>query len=308
MNEALLQVEHLTKIFPSGIIALDDISFSLGNGEILGIVGESGCGKSTLLRTILQLLPSSSGSVIFSGRNLAECRGKQLLEIRKDIQMVFQDSYSALDSRMKIGKAIAEPLFIHSGRKERASRAWIENRVLELLDAVSLDRSLANQYPAVLSGGERQRVGIARALALSPRLILLDEPVSALDVSVEAQILSLINSAREEKGTSFIIVSHDLSAIRSISDRIIVMYLGRIVEEGRNEDLSKNPIHPYTKALLSALPDSADRMPLNGEARSERSIKGCPFFPRCRERMDKCRTDDPPTAVHSPGHTARCWR
>lgn len=309
MNENLLSVRNLSKSFDNGVKALDNISFDLERGEILGIVGESGCGKSTLLRIISHLISPSSGSVLFNGKEMTNCKGKELFAMRRNIQIVFQDSSAALDTKMRIGDAIAEPLVIYSRRSlldKKLSKSEIKQRTLSLMNDVSLSESLYDRYPSELSGGEKQRVGIARAMALSPSLILLDEPVSALDVSVEAQILSLIDSIRRERGTSFIMVSHDLSAIRSISDRILVMYLGRIVEEGTNEDVSLRPIHPYTEALLSALPSSGKELLLKQEE-SENISKGCPFFPRCGKREKECSCIFPPLVTEERGHKAYCF-
>lgn len=249
----ILEVKNLKKYFntPKGTLhAVDDISFKLEEGKTLGVVGESGCGKSTLGRTILHLLESTSGQIIFNGKDITNVNKKELREVRENMQMIFQDPFASLNPRMSVRQTIMEPLIIQN----KLSKQEIEKETEKLMDTVGLAKRLANSYPHELDGGRRQRIGIARALALNPKFILCDEPVSALDVSIQAQILNLMQDLQEERKLTYIFVTHDLSVVKYISDEIMVMYLGQMVEKAPAEELFDNPQHPYTKALLSAIP------------------------------------------------------
>ena len=254
MSEPLLRVEHLKKYFKSArgmVHAVDDVSFTLEAGKTLGVVGESGCGKSTLGRTIIRLQEPTSGSVFFDGKDVSGLNRQQLWEQRRQMQMIFQDPFSSLNPRMTISQAIEEPLALYHICPDRVSR---QKRVAELMDTVGLARRLYNTYPHELDGGRRQRIGIARALALNPRFIVCDEPVSALDVSIQAQILNLMQDLQKELDLTYMFITHDLSVVYHISDEIMVMYLGQVIEKAPTEKLFANPVHPYTQALLSAIP------------------------------------------------------
>lgn len=299
---AILEVSGLSKHYPArdgkGVIhAVSDVSLTLASGETLGIVGESGCGKSTLARLILRLVEPSSGSIVFEGKEISALSLSAMRSLRRDIQIVFQDPYASLDPRMRISRIISEPLDIH----KIGSRTERKLRVDELLRLVGLDPEVASRYPHEFSGGQRQRIGIARAIALKPKLVVLDEPVSALDVSIQSQILNLLSDLKEQLKLSYIFISHDLSVIHHVSDRIAVMYLGRIVEEGSADDVLRRPLHPYTQALVSAVPDTdpdrrKKRQPLAGELPNPESIpSGCAFHPRCPKMMEICRTVRPLT-------------
>jgi oligopeptide/dipeptide ABC transporter ATP-binding protein len=309
----ILAVEELVKIYParSGkgeVRAVDGVSFTLSPGETLGIVGESGCGKSTLARLILRLIEPTSGSVRFEGEDLSSYGGAALRSLRRDMQIVFQDPYASLDPRMTIGSIIAEPLDIH-GIGTRRSRP---DRVRELLDLVGLDEAAARRYPHEFSGGQRQRVGIARALALEPKLLILDEPVSALDVSIQSQILNLLVDLKERLNLSYIFISHDLSVVEHVSDQVTVMYLGRIVETGEASRVLNAPLHPYTQALVSAIPSlvpkaKRDTVILKGDLPSPESIPaGCRFHPRCPRVMDICRREHPAVIIEPGGTSVEC--
>ncbi|CQD23454.1 dipeptide/oligopeptide/nickel ABC transporter ATP-binding protein [Mycolicibacterium conceptionense] len=315
MSENLLTVRDLRKSFRVGknrLAALDGINLDLGRGETLGLVGESGCGKSTLARTLMMLERPDSGSVTFDGIDPFRLRGAELLKFRRRVQMVFQDPYASLNSRMTAGDIIAEPWrthkTLHPNRKDR------EMRVRGLLDMVGLGVKAAGKYPQEFSGGQRQRIGIARALALNPDVIICDEPVSALDLSVQAQVLNLLNDLQQELGISYIFISHDLSVVRHVADRVTVMYLGHMIESGRTEDVYRNPRHPYTAALMSAAPklDAAqrkDRILLKGEVPSPLNPpSGCRFRTRCWKVTDTCATQVPtPTAdPEVEGHISEC--
>ncbi len=317
---ALLRVEGLTKHFPvrGGLLrrvqafvqAVDDVSFEIKAGETLGLVGESGCGKTTVGRTILRLIEPTAGAVYFEGKNIFEFDQQQLKRLRRHMQIIFQDPYSSLNSRMPVGENIAEGLLIHGMRnaKER------EQIVVDLLRRVGLEAHHARRFPHEFSGGQRQRIGIARALALRPKFILCDEPVSALDVSIQSHVLNLLNELQEEFNLTYLFIAHDLSVVEHISDRVAVMYLGKIVELASRDQLYANPLHPYTQALLSAipLPDPAvqrqrQRIILEGGVPSPLNPPaGCRFHTRCPYAFDKC-TTQPPFNEYEPGHWAACW-
>ena len=321
MTEALLEVQHLVKHFPVGgglfsrpagtVRAVDDVSFSLRRGETLGLVGESGCGKTTTGRCVLQLERVTGGRILFEGVDLTTLDHSALRDVRRRIQVIFQDPYSSLNPRMTIGQIIAEPLKVHRIIAGRAAR---EARVRELLVQVGLLPQHAKRYPHQLSGGQRQRVGIARALAMEPKLIVCDEPVSALDVSIQAQIINLLEDLQRRLGLTYLFIAHDLSVVRHISDRIAVMYLGRIVELADRKALYEDPLHPYTRALLSAvpIPDPAleaqrSRTVLRGEVPSPlKPPSGCVFHPRCPLAEGRCSAEMPTLRELKPGHWAAC--
>ncbi|MGF1623708.1 MAG: ABC transporter ATP-binding protein [Alphaproteobacteria bacterium] len=312
---ALLEVVDLSRAFTTKdggrIRAVDRVSFRLAPGETLGIVGESGCGKSTLARLILQLIPATGGSVLFEGEDLARLSPAALRRRRRDMQIVFQDPFASLDPRLTVGGIVAEPLTIH-GIGSRASRRAV---VADLLARVGLPPDASTRYPHEFSGGQRQRIGIARAIALRPRLVIADEPVSALDVSIRAQILNLLMDLKADLGLSYIFISHDLSVVEHVSDRVAVMYLGRIVESATAEALYARPSHPYTRALISAIPEpdpsSRDRrIALPGEQPSpEHPPAGCPFHPRCPHVRERCADEPPPLrplGEGRDGHLTAC--
>jgi oligopeptide transport system ATP-binding protein len=322
-----LKVENLKQHFPieegwllkrtvGWIRAVDGVSFELSRGETLGLVGESGCGKSTTVRSIAQLHRPTTGDVYLEGRNLVRLDHQGLLRARMDMQLVFQDPYASLNPRMTVGDIIGEPMVIYSRRGLlEMSSSEISDRVEDLMERVGLNRLFRNRYPHEFSGGQRQRIGVARALALSPKLILADEPVSALDVSIQSQILNLLKDLQEEFGLTFLFIAHDLAVIEYISTRVAVMYLGRIVETSGSRELYKKPLHPYTQALLSAVPipdpvveRKRRRIILSGDVPSpdvERT--GCYFFERCPKRMDKCATQIPGLKEIESGHRAACF-
>ena len=319
----LLHVRDLKMHFPitRGVIfqrqvgaikAVDGVSFSLYKGETLGLVGESGCGKSTTGRAILQLYRPTDGEVLFEGTDLTKTKGEDLRRMRRRMQMIFQDPYASLNPRMTVGSIISEPLEVHnigSTKKER------QDRVQELLKTVGLNPYFVNRYPHEFSGGQRQRIGVARALAVNPAFIVCDEPISALDVSIQAQIINLLEDLQDELGLTYLFIAHDLSVVRHISDRIAVMYLGKIMELADRDELYANPMHPYTQALLSAvpIPDPAvesqrRRIILEGDVPSPANPpKGCNFCTRCPRVMDICRDQEPPFAEYKPGHYTACW-
>jgi oligopeptide/dipeptide ABC transporter ATP-binding protein len=320
-GDVLLDVRGLVKHFTVGggflgrrraiIRAVDGVSFSIRRGETLGLVGESGCGKTTTGRAILQLERPTAGAVIFEGRDLTQLSDAELRPLRRRMQVIFQDPYSSLNPRMTIGQIVAEPLAVHGIVPDAAGR---EARVKELLDHVGLLPQHARRYPHQLSGGQRQRVGVARALAMSPSLIICDEPVSALDVSIQAQIINLLEDLQSAFGLTYLFVAHDLSVVRHISDRVAVMYLGRIVELADRKELYDDPLHPYTKALLSAVPipdpeveAKRERVVLRGEVPSPvNPPAGCVFHPRCPIAVDRCRATVPELREVKPGHWAAC--
>ncbi len=318
-QEVLLEVKDLVKHFPirQGIIfskqvgavqAVDGISFDVNKGETLGLVGESGCGKTTAGRCILRLIEPTSGQVWFDGKNVPDLPKDELRELRKEMQIIFQDPYGSLNPRMTVGDIIGEPLHIHKIAKGAAK----ETRVREILETVGLSAFHARRFPHEFSGGQRQRIGIARALAVDPRLIICDEPVSALDVSIQAQVINLLQDLQEEFGLTYLFIAHDLSVVKHISDRVAVMYLGKIVELTGKAELYRNPKHPYTQALLSAIPEAdptikKERILLKGDVPSPiNPPSGCRFHTRCPKAMDICKTQDPEFVDTGDGHFVAC--
>jgi oligopeptide/dipeptide ABC transporter ATP-binding protein len=315
----LVEIQDIKKYFPirkgffnrqvGAVRALDGINLTIYEGETLGLVGESGCGKSTLGRVMLRLLSATSGKVIFDGKSVLDSSPQEMKNFRRQMQIVFQNPYASLDPRMTVAQIVAEPLEVHG----IARGAELREKVYSLLKLVGLSEEMANRYPHEFSGGQRQRVGIARALALRPRLIVADEPVSALDVSVQAQILNLLMDLRAEFNLTYLFVAHNLDVVRYISDRIAVMYLGRIVELGECIDVYKQPLHPYTQALVSAAPvpdpdyDRSSRIVLQGDLPSPANPpSGCRFHTRCPLVQEKCRVDDPQLREVIPGHFSAC--
>ena len=313
-KETLLEVRNLKKYFktPRGTLqAVDDVSFTLKKGETLGLVGESGCGKSTTGRSILRLLEPTAGEIYFEGKDITKLSERQMREMRKDMQIIFQDPFSSLDPKKTVNNLIAEPLV---NAKMFKNKVDLENRVLELMETVGLAERLINTYPHELDGGRRQRIGIARALAMNPKLIICDEPVSALDVSIQAQILNLLKELQQKHGLTYIFITHDLSVVNHFSDSIAVMYLGKIVEKAPAEELFTNPIHPYTRALLSAIPvpdlkQKTQRITLKGEITSPVNMPDeCHFCKRCYEiNEDVCHNGQPPLIEVSPDHWVACF-
>jgi oligopeptide transport system ATP-binding protein len=326
--DTLLEVRDLKQHFPveEGLIirrqvgtirAVDGVSFAIASGETLGLVGESGCGKSTTARSIAQLHRPTSGQVLLDGRDLCCLSINELLAARRHVQMIFQDPYASLNPRMTVGDIIGEPLVVYSRRGLISIRAAeIEERVATLMERVGLNRLFRNRYPHEFSGGQRQRIGVARALALQPRLILADEPVSALDVSIQSQILNLLGDLQQEMGIAYLFIAHDLGVVEYISHRVAVMYLGRIVELAAAADLYKRPLHPYTQALLSAVPvpdpvveRKRKRIILSGDVPSpDRERKGCAFYDRCPVKMDKCASSAPALKSVDSSHFAACFK
>ena len=322
-GDVILEVRNLVKHFHLGggflgkgaavVKAVDNVSFEIRRGETLGLVGESGCGKTTTGRCVLQLERPTSGQVVFEGRDLTALSESDLRQVRRRIQVIFQDPYSSLNPRMTVGQIIAEPLAVHGIVPDRTARA---GRVQELLRRAGLLPAMANRYPHELSGGQRQRVGIARALAMEPGLIICDEPVSALDVSIQAQIINLLEELQGQLNLPYLFIAHDLSVVRHISDRVAVMYLGKIVEITDRKSLYDDPQHPYTKALLSAVPipdpeieARREHIVLGGEVPSPLNPPpGCVFHPRCPIAIDQCRVEVPELREVKPGHRAACIR
>jgi len=318
---ALLQVRNLVKHFPitRGILvqhkvgavqAVDGVSFDVGRGETLGLVGETGCGKSTTARLVMRLLDPTSGEVRFDGRDISRLKGSRLKEVRREMQMIFQDPYSSLNPRKTIGSIISEPFAIHGLEKDSGAR---KKSVQELMETVGLNPEHYNRYPHEFSGGQRQRIGVARALALKPKLLIADEPVSALDVSIQAQVLNLLRDLQREFGLALIFIAHDLSVVRHMCDRVAVMYLGRVVEIGTGDDLYGSPRHPYTGALLSAVPVAdpsrhrSERRLLTGDVPSPANPpSACRFHTRCPKAQERCSVDDPPLESKGTGTLAAC--
>jgi peptide/nickel transport system ATP-binding protein len=319
-QEPLLDVEHLKLHFPvkEGIVfdrevsqvhAVDDVTFELREGETLGLVGESGCGKTTLSRTLMRLLEPTEGVIRFRGRDITHASRRELQPLRKEMQMVFQDPFASLNPRKRVAQTIGMPLRLHG-----VDRADADGRIRELLDRVGLAEEHRNRFPHEFSGGQRQRIGVARALALEPNLIVLDEPVSALDVSIQAQIINLLEDLQDDMGLTYMFVAHDLSVVRHVSDRIAVMYLGKLMEVSPAEELYSKPIHPYTSALLSAVPipdprqnRARERVVVPGEPPNPIDPpSGCVFHPRCLRATDVCSEVVPPLTRYPGGHLAAC--
>lgn len=317
-NETLLEVKNLKTYYPikGGILrrtvavvkAVDDVSFEIKKGETLGLVGESGCGKSTTGRTIMRLLDATEGQIIFDGQDITNLGGTSLRRIRKDVQMVFQDPYASLNPTMMVGHLVSEPIrnFTKKSQKD------LKPEVLELLTKVGLPEDAYYKYPHEFSGGQRQRIGIARALALRPKLIIADEPVSALDVSVQSQVLNLLRELQDEFDLTFLFIAHDLSVVKHMSDRIGVMYLGGLVEVAEKNSIYAEPLHPYTQALISAIPEpdprkKKERIILEGDVPSPIDPpKGCTFHPRCAHAKPECQTVKPTLKEVKPGHRVAC--
>ena len=319
-KKVILKIQNLSKDFkiksrklsekPQILHALSNVSLDVYEGETLGIIGESGCGKSTFGKCLVQLHKPTSGTLEYKGENILGLKGKELKKIKKDIQMVFQDPFSSLDPRMTAGKLVEEPMIAHKvldSKKERSERA------LELLKTVGLDIQHVHRYPHEFSGGQRQRINIARALSLNPKLIVCDEPVSALDVSIQAQMLNLFNKLQKEYGLTYVFISHDLSVIKHISDRIAIMYLGSMVEICEAGELYRNPLHPYTKALLSSIPpesplEKRERIVLKGEIPSPiGEQKGCPLAGRCEFCQERCKQEKPELKEITDKHKVACF-
>ena len=317
MSETLLEVKNLKQYFNVrtnigkyvSLKAVDDVSFDIGRGETLGLVGESGCGKTTVGRTILRLYEPTAGQILFEGEEVTK---KNITRMRKQMQMVFQDPYSSLDPRMTVEDIIGEPLDVHhlySGRKER------REKILELMQTVGLNAEHATRYAHEFSGGQRQRIGIARALAVNPKFIVCDEPVSALDVSIQAQVINMFEELQEKLGVAYLFIAHDLLVVHHISKRIAVMYLGKLVEIADADELNDHPIHPYTESLLSAVPipdpnvtRARKRIVLEGDVPSPLNMPtGCPFRTRCRYATEQCAKECPPLIDRGNGHRVACW-
>ena len=317
-NEYLVQVEHLKKYFPvragimqrvvAQVLAVDDVSFSIKKGETLGMVGESGCGKTTVGRTMLRLIEPTAGSAIYNGKDIFKLKSNELMAIRRDMQIIFQDPYASLDPRVPIGESVMEGLHIHhiGAPKERV------DIMLETLKKVGLETYHARRFPHEFSGGQRQRIGIARALALRPKFIVCDEPVSALDVSIQSQVLNILRDLQQEFGLTYLFIAHNLSVVEHISDRVIVMYLGKMAELADRDELYRTPLHPYTQALMSAIPVADPKlkrkhMILKGDVPSPlKPPSGCRFHPRCPIAQPICSEQEPVFRELKPGHFAAC--
>ena len=320
-SDILLEVKGLKQHFPikgshNVIRAVDGITFNLYKGETLGLVGESGCGKSTTARAIDQLYKPTAGNVVFEGVDLAGLKKNQLIAARKNMQMVFQDPYGSLNPRMTVNQIISEPLKIYSQRKIISmTKEEIDKRVDELMEIVGLSRFFKNRYPHEFSGGQKQRIGIGRALALNPKLLLLDEPVSALDVSIQAQVLNLLGDLQKEFDLTYLFIAHDLAVVEHISDRVAVMYLGIMAELSPSKDLYKDPLHPYTEALLSAVPipdpkieRERERIMLEGDVPSpDQERTGCYFYDRCPKKMERCKNNIPQLKSIKGDHQVACF-
>lgn len=312
--DSVMKVEGLKKYFdtPDGLLhAVDDVNFEIRKGETLGLVGESGCGKSTIGRLLLRLLEVTDGSIDFDGKDIVNLGKKELEKTRRDMQIIFQDPFSSLNPRQTVSEIIAEPLIIHKVVSKR--NGGIQKEVARLMDTVGLAERLINSYPHELDGGRRQRIGIARALALNPKFIVADEPVSALDVSIQAQILNLLMDLQEELDLTYLFITHDMSVVKHISDTIAVMYLGKLVEKAPTKALFENTLHPYTQALLSAIPVPSldvkkERILIKGEITSPIEPKpGCRFAPRCIHAMDKCFNTNPELIEKEEEHFVSCF-
>lgn len=312
-NQPLVEVQDLKKHFPAAhkqvVRAVDGVSFTIARGETFGLVGESGCGKTTVGRCLLRLIEPTAGTVRFAGRALLALRRGELRALRRQMQIIFQDPYSSLNPRMKVGQIIGEPLVVHGVGKRQERRA----RVAELLRVVGLDPDYANRYPHQFSGGQRQRIGIARALALNPDFIVADEPVSALDVSVQAQVVNLLQDLQAQFGLTYLFISHGLAVVKHISTRVGVMYLGKLVELASAEEIYERPLHPYTQALLAAIPipdpeaKRAARQRLGGDVPSPIAPPaGCRFHPRCPHAMERCKVEEPQFIEVAPQHFVAC--
>ena len=315
-HEVLLQAKGIYKNFETSkkdqaVHALTNVDLTLYRGETLALVGESGCGKSTLGRTLIRMLPATRGSVTFEGQNITAMKDKKFAPLRRRMQMVFQDPYASLDPRMKVRDIIAEPLETYHVCKTKAETT---HRVLELMQAVGVPAEFLNRYPHQFSGGQRQRIGIARALAIEPEFIVCDEPISALDVSIQSQVINLLHDLQEKLGLTYLFIAHDLNIVKYISDRIAVMYLGNVVELASSDELYKNTLHPYSQALLSAVPipdPSAEaqkhRIIISGDVPSPiNTPKGCNFAGRCPKACDQCKESKPPLQEITPGHYVAC--
>jgi peptide/nickel transport system ATP-binding protein len=321
-GDDLVRAENLTVHFPAGrtgwrgprkdtVHAVDGVSFAIRRGETLGLVGESGSGKTTTGRALLRRATITSGRLLFNSQDITDVQGEELRRLRRDMQLVFQDPYGSLNPRMRIFDTIAEPMVVH-GRVRRTRDA--HERVLELLDLVGMPHDSANRHPHAFSGGQRQRIAIARALANSPEFVVADEPVSALDVSIQAQIVNLLQDLQERLGLTYLFITHDLSIVRQVSNNIAIMYAGKLVEIAKRDDIFTDPRHPYTQALLSAVPvpdpdlGTRERIVLTGQVPNPmRPPSGCRFHGRCPLAQPQCAVEEPPLSLRAPGHWAACW-
>ena len=318
-NGRLIEVKNLKKYYPvktgvfqrvsDHVLAVDDVSFYVRNGETLGLVGESGCGKTTIGRTVLRLTEPTAGEILFDSKDLLKLKGEDLKAVRRDMQIIFQDPYSSLDPRVRIGDSVMEGLEIHKigDKKDRYQMA------VDMLKKVGLEEYHSRRYPHEFSGGQRQRIGIARALALNPRFIVCDEPVSALDVSIQSQVLNILKDLQKEFGLTYLFIAHNLGVVEHISNRVAVMYLGKMVELADRDELFRNPLHPYTRALMSAIPIPNPRLKrertiLKGDVPSPLNPpKGCRFHPRCPIAVAHCAVEEPQMIEKTPGHSVACW-